>query len=247
VVSLRIAICDDDPAELQRIRNTTAQFSESKLHEHEITVHAFASGADLLRTIKKQDGFDLIILDILLPGMNGIELAQQIRENGDDCKILFLTSSPEFAIDSYRVNAFYYLLKPFSESELVSLIGRALLAMEDERNTSIVVKSRGKITRLRLSTIQYIESVNHNVNFHLRDGGFIDCFSSLNEFHGALLVDRRFVQCHKSFIVNMDYVTGISGKEFALAGNTQVPISRNVYQQVKDAYFDYFFDKGNRR
>lgn len=243
---MKIAICDDDPEELQKIRDTAAQFTESKLHEHEVTVNAFASGDDLLRNIKKQGGFDLIILDILMPGMNGIELAQKIRENGDGCRILFLTSSPEFAVESYRVNAFYYLLKPFSEAELATLIGKALQVTEDERNSSIVVKSRGKITRIGLSAIRYIESVNHNVNFHLRDGSFIDCFSSLNEFHDALLSDKRFVKCHKSFIVNMDYVTGISGKEFALAGNTQVPISRNVYQQVKGAYFDYFFDKGNK-
>lgn len=240
---MRIAICDDDAAESRRISDATTRLIGTKQHEQEISVDVFAGGDALLRGIKKQGGFDLILLDILMPGRNGLELAQEIRKSGDDCKIIFLTSSPEYAVDSYRVNAFYYLLKPFSEAELATVIDRALLAMEDDRNSGILVKSKGKVLRLRLSAIRYVESVNHTVNFHLRDGDLIECFSSLNEFHGVLLSDQRFVKCHKSFIVNMDFVAGISSKDFNLAGNTQVPISRNVYQQVKSAYFDYFFDK----
>ena len=244
---MRLAICDDDPVELQRIKNTVAQFIKSKLHEYAISMDVFAKGDDLLRSIQKQGGYDLIILDILMPGMNGIELAQKIREDGDGCRIIFLTSSPEYAVDSYKVNAFYYLLKPFSEGELASLIGRVLQTMEDEHDSSIVIKAQGKIIRLRLSALRYVESANHNVNFYLRDESSISCFGSLNEFHDVLLTDKRFVKCHKSFIVNMDHVTGISGHEFSLAGDMRVPISRNVYQQVKGTYFDYFFDKGHRR
>jgi len=241
---LRIAVCDDNPVELQKIKATIEQFRASKQPEVEITVNTFTDGDALLCGMKMIGWFDLVILDIIMLGMNGIDLAKEIRENGDNCKIIFLTSTSEYAVESYTVDAFYYLLKPYSEVKLASVIGMALLDMEDERSSSICVKSGGKIIRLRYHTIRYVESANHSVCFHLRDGSGIDCFGSLNEFHDALLVDRRFVTCHKSFIVNMDYVLGISSKEFEITENVRVPISRNVYMQVKSRYFDYFFDKG---
>lgn len=244
---MRIAICDDDPIELERVKSTAVRYAASKLCDDAISVDAFLGGDELLHGLKRLGGADLVILDILMPGMNGIELARKIRQSGDNCRILFLTSSPEFAVDSYQVNAFYYLLKPYSEAGLSELIGRALMATENERGNSVVVKSNGKITRLSLGSIRYVESVNHHVYFFLRDGSSVGCFSSLNEFHAPLLRDKRFVKCHKSFIVNMDYVSSVSGKDFSLIGNERIPISRNTYQQVKAAYFDYFFDKGSRR
>lgn len=244
---MRIAVCDDDPFELQRIKGTVERLVARRQPGAESTVDAFASPDALLFSIEKQGGFDLMILDILMPGMNGIELAKEIRVSGEHCKIIFLTSTPEFAVDSYKVNAFYYLLKPWSEADLSSLIGRALLDLEDKIGNSVLVKGRGKLTRLMLGDIRYIESDNHTVRFYLRDGGAVDCFGSLTDFHDSLLSDKRFVNCHKSYIVNMDFVMGISGKEFVVAGNARIPISRNAYAKTKNTYFDYFFEKGNGR
>lgn len=244
---MRIAVCDDDPLELQRVRKTAEQFAAPKPRETEITVDTFASGDALLFGMKKQGGFDLLILDIMMPGMNGIELAKEIRESGDNCRIIFLTSSPEYAVESYNVEAFFYLLKPWTEAKLASLIGRALLDLEENAGGSVIVKSRGKVTRLRHGAIRYIASDNHKVLFYLSDGGVADCSGRLDDFHDALLSDRRFVNCHKSYIVNMDHVMGISGKEFILTENTRIPISRSVYVQVKSIYLDYFFIKGNGR
>lgn len=244
---MRIAVCDDDPFELQRIKGTIERFIAQKQPEAAITLDAFPSADTLLLSIEKQGGFDLMILDILMPGMSGIELAKEIRVSGENCKIIFLTSTPEFAVDSYKVNAYYYLLKPWSEADLYSLIGRALLDQTNEIGSSVLVKSRGKLTRLMLNAIRYIESDNHTVRFFLRNGGDVDCFGSLADFHDSLLSDKRFVNCHKSYIVNMDFVSGISGKEFVVAGNARIPISRNAYVKTKNTYFDYFFEKGNGR
>jgi DNA-binding LytR/AlgR family response regulator len=242
---VKIAICDDDKFELEKAKNTVDEFIISKQSDHEITVDTFENGSDLLCHIDKYKGFDLLILDIIMPGMNGIELAAEIRRNNSHCKIIFLTSSSEFAVSSYSVNAFYYLLKPFSDTELKSLLSKTLAEMEKEESSSIVVKVKGKLTRLQIHTLQYVESVKHTIFFHLHSSEVISCYSTMNEFNDILLSDKRFAKCHKSFIVNMDYVLSISNKDFTLIDKTLIPISRQVYQQVKKQYIDYFFEKGN--
>jgi DNA-binding LytR/AlgR family response regulator len=245
VNDVKIAICDDNRLELQKIKSTVDEFVVLKRNETEVKVNAFSSGDDLLCFIDKHGGFDVLILDIIMPGMNGIELASEIRRKHDNCKIIFLTSSPEFAVDSYKVNAFYYLLKSHIDPDLCFLLSRAYNEMKDESGSSIIVKEKGKFTRIQIQKIKYLESINHTVNFHLRSGETVCCYSTMNDYNDVLLPDNRFVSCHKSFIVNMDYVISISSKSFILEGDVFVPISRQAHQQVKAAYFDYVFSKGN--
>ena len=242
---MKIAICDDDRYELQKIESTVQELADLKQPVHQVNVHTFTNGEDLLLYIHKYGVFDLFILDVIMPGLNGIEVAIEIRKISNRCKIIFLTNSPEFAVESYKVDAYYYLLKNYSNSELLSLLNKALDALSMEDNGSVVLKEKGKLTRVQINTIQYIESMNHTVTFHLRNNQSISCFSTMNEYQSILLSDKRFIRCHKSFIVNMDYVTSFSNMDFVLEGNTLVRISRNDYQRVKDAYLDYFFNKGN--
>jgi DNA-binding LytR/AlgR family response regulator len=203
---VKIALCDDDSFELENIKNTVSEFIASRQSDYQITVNTFTNGNDLLCYINKYGGFDLLILDIVMPGMNGIELAAEIRNNNTNCKIIFLTSSSEFAVNSYKVNAFYYLLKPFSGIELISLLNAALNQIGEEKSNSIAVKEKGKLTRVQINAIQYVESIIHKITFHLRGNEVISCYGTMNEFQAILSSDKRFTKCHKSFIVNMDYI-----------------------------------------
>lgn len=242
---MRIAICDDDKAELEKVTKTVERFDLFRQSNHEITVQTFTTGDDILRAITKHGSFDLLLLDIVMPGMNGIELAEEIRRSNSNCKIIFLTCSPEFAVCSYKVAAFYYLLKPFDEAELTSLLNRALDEMAQEQSASIVVKGHSKLTRIQIYTIQHVEIVRHNILFHLRNHEVLSSYGSLTEFQDVLLSDKRFIQCHRSFIVNMNAVISISNKDFILEDKTLVPISKQEYPQVKNAYINYFFNKRN--
>lgn len=244
-VEVKISICDDNKPELEKAQKAVEEFIVTKQADHQITVVTFTNGNDMLSYINKHGGFDLLILDILMPGMNGIELAEEIRCNNNGCKIIFLTSSPEFAVNSYKVNAFYYLLKPFSNVELTSLLNKALSTMGEEKSSSIVIKGKNNLTRVQIHAIQYVESVKHQLYFHMNNNEILSCYSSIREFQEILLSDARFKQCHRSFIVNMNYVKSISTKDFVLQDKTLIPISKQVYQQIKDAYINYFFDKGN--
>ncbi len=238
---MKIAICDDNRLELQQVEAIVQNFISSRQPLHPIRIHTFSNGNDLFLFTQKFGGFDLVILDIIMPGLNGIDLAARLRAHHDDCRIIFLTSSPEFAVDSYKVKAYYYLLKSSAGAEFHALLNRVLDEITEENTSGIVIKEKGKWTRVPLGSIRYVESINHTVYFHLNKKEAILSFGSLNEYHELLLADKRFVKCHKSYIVNMQYVTSITGKDFVLGEDVSVPISRKIYPQVKDAYLDYFF------
>jgi DNA-binding LytR/AlgR family response regulator len=235
---MKIAICDDDAQDLQRIESAVCEFLFLK--QNDSAVYTFLSGDSLLLSAEKHGSFDLVFLDILMPGSNGMEVAAEIRKKSDACRIVFLTSSPEFAVDSYRVNAFYYLLKDCSKDEIQTLLGRALTEINQDNSECLLIREKGKLTRVLIRTIVFLESINHTICFHLSGGQTVSCLGTLGEYQD-LLADKRFIRCHKSFIVNMSFVASISGKEFVLEDNQMVPISRNIYQQAKDAYLDYIF------
>jgi Response regulator of the LytR/AlgR family len=238
---VRIAICDDDALELEKIKKTLNAFVGSKQAEYEITVKTFTGGTALLDFINCSAPFDLIVLDIIMPVLNGLDVAEQIRKTNDSCKILFLTSSPEFAVRSYKVGAFYYLLKPFENQELLDLLDRAAASIQDEQSKGIVIKEKSGLLRIQLYRIDYVESVKHTLNFHLRGGETVSCYAKMEEFRAYLLADARFIQCHQSFIVNMSRIAQITGKYFVLQDKTVIPISRAIYPQVKQAYVHHFF------
>lgn len=240
---MKIALCDDNPAELRQIRTIVQEFVRQKQAVCPMSVHEFSGGSDLFLFTKKHGAFDLVILDIIMPGLNGLELAAKLRAHNDNCRIIFLTSSSDFAVDSYKVKAYYYLLKHTAQSGLPALLSQALDDITNESTSSIVIKEKGQWTRVALSAIHYVESVNHTVVFHLRNNETAVCFSRFSGFVETLLADKRFVQCHRSFIVNMQHVTGITGKDFVLEDGASIPISRNAYPQIKNEYLDYFFTK----
>jgi DNA-binding LytR/AlgR family response regulator len=240
---VRIAICDDDALELGKIKEAVLEFIQSKQAEAEITLNAFSNGPELLNYISRTASFDLIVLDILMPYMTGINAAAQVRKTNSDTKIIFLTSSPEFAVDSYKVNAFYYLVKPFQKQEFMSLLDKAYVSMQSDTSGGIVVKEKAGLKRIPLHLIEYAESVKHTLNFHLRGGETVTCYAKMGDYREALLNDTRFVHCHQSFIVNMGRVAQITSKYFVMLDQTQIPISRTVYPKVKQDYIQYFFHK----
>ncbi len=241
---MRVAICDDDALELKKIKAAVLEYIQLRLSEAEITLNAFSSGPELLYHINHTASFDLIVLDILMPYMTGIEAAAQLRKMNDDAKIIFLTTSPEFAVNSYKVSAFYYLLKPFQKLELFALLDKALVSLQSEQSSIIMIKEKAGMKRIPLHMIEYVESVKHTLNFHLRGGETAACYAKMDDYSEALLNDARFIHCHQSFIVNMDRTAQITSRYFVMQDQTQIPIARTVYPQVKQAYIQYFFSEG---
>lgn len=163
---IHIAICDDSKQERQILAALFKRYQE--LHATPLQIHIFQNGFSLLDAIDQGKRFDITILDILMPGENGIEIARNIRASGADTEIIFLTSSPEYAVDSYEVKAQNYLLKPVTEEKFFASID-SILAELDEKDTAsfIIYTTEKQYSRIRVSSLVYGE---HTQNHHLTSG-----------------------------------------------------------------------------
>lgn len=239
---MKIAICDDNSMELLQISRIVEEFIDAHLSERSITYSTFQNGADLLAAVEKGQVFDILILDIVMPVMNGIQVADEIRNKNTLAKIIFLTTSPEYAVDSYSVDAFYYLLKPVKKENLIPIMEKARMEIYDKLEKHIIIKSGTSISKIFLNEIEYVEVIGHTICFYLRNGGVVKNYGTMIEVEGELLTDKRFVKPHRSYIVNMDWVKSLLSEGITTAKGAHIPVSRNMYKEVKKAYIDYSFD-----
>lgn len=238
---MRIAICDDNIEELNRAHSAVYCFFCTEENAEKVTIDTFTNAQTLLSAFTSQGRYDLVMLDIIMPEINGFDLAGKVRKIDADCKIVFLTSSRDFAIDSYKYDAYYYLLKDHLDSDLPLLINKLKKEVSAQKTQSIMIKNQGQLHSIYLDDICYVESMNHKVYFHFANREPISTYLSLTTFSETLLANPDFIKCHKSFIVNIKCVTGIKGCDFVLKNGSIIPISRNLFSRTKDTYLDYFF------
>lgn len=230
---MNVAICDDAFQD----RTWMLRATDAYLQQHGIqaAITTFESGCELLNAKRE---FDLYLLDIVMPEMNGIELAMQIRRTNKRSSIIFITSSAEYAIDGYSVNAAGYLLKPPNAEQFSSQLNRlfqeGLLASEQ---TIPVVCDRIDL-QLAVSQIVYAESMLHQILVHILNGDSLRLHQKLDEFEESLKPYAQFQRCHKSYLVNLDCADAINGNSFSMSTGAVIPISRNSYAQSKLAYYN---------
>ena len=253
---LKIAICEDNPTELNEVKELLALyekeharlFKDSPAPDFEI--QAFSSAKELLKAVEAAGFFQIYILDILMPEQNGMELAKTIRKSDADADILFLTSSTDYAVESYSVRAFHYLLKPVDKSQLFSCLDQLLTAKWNEAPQKILVKTKNGIIPILYRNILYVEYRAHYLYYSMVTGEIIKSTAVKGSFSEAvqpLLQDFRFVKISSAYVVNMDYVKVLTGKDFEMENNSILSISRNRYKEIKRQYIDFILGKGRRR
>lgn len=188
--------------------------------------------------------YDILLLDILMPGINGMQAAHEIRAFDAGVKIVFLTSSPEFAVESYAVKAYDYILKPVSRDKLFSILD-AVVAEEQKPLEGLTVKTRSGMARILFSRLAFVEIMNKKLYFHLTDGGVQEVTASLAAFEEELLARTEFVKVHRSYIVNLWQVGQLESKQLITHAGKTVPISRLLSGKVREAYMKHLFlEKG---
>lgn len=233
----RIGICEDEQKERNMImEKAEAFFEKENLH---YSIQTYSSGDAILAEIEEEAAvFDLILMDIHLGTTNGFETAVKIRELNPQVPIAFLTACRDYAVESYDIGAVGYLLKPLQEQKLFTLLSRLT---KDERPRSLSIKQRGRVRNLDYREIRYLESSGHRVMIHLVDGSKETIYAKLDELE-ARMNDDRFVRCHKSFLVNMDYVKEAI-KDFEMEGGDIVAIRTHGRKDIIKAYQEYFEKK----
>lgn len=234
---MHIAICDDDKEELARISSFLDKYQRE--HNASLTYKAFHSGVELLSTVKSGD-FALYLLDVIMPAVNGVEVAKEIRSFDTEAKIVFLTSSPEFAVASYTVKAMDYILKPVEEGRLFGVLNE-LMTDSQKPQEGLTVKAKNGITRILFSRLVYVEVVNKQVYFHLADNSVREVTARLSEFEQTLLARPEFMRVHRSYIVNLFQINELTANGLTTHQGNSIPVSRALYKEVRDAYVKQLF------
>ena len=243
---LHIAVCDDDAAELGKARALLDEFiAERKLAAQ---VREFMAGRELLFDVDEGNTYDLYLLDVVMPEMNGIELGVKLRETDETGAILYLTTSEDFAIDSYEVRAFWYLVKPVKPEKLFPILDKAIAAHQKRMTEGIHVKTRDGMARLRFDELVYAEPFNRVVRYICKDGTVesVSDTTSFREKIATLLTDDRFYLCGVSLVLNLQLVKTVDRAAVTFVTGDQLEIPRRAAAELRGAWQRYWLEGGER-
>lgn len=236
---IRLAYCDDDSALLEQLSALLADYGAQAADAPDCT--AFHSPVELLAQIEQGMRYDVLLLDILMPGLNGIETAKEIRQYDNSCRIIFLTSSAEFAVESYVVGAYYYLLKPVQQQSLFPLLDKVLADCRKAQQNNLILRCKNGLTRIELDRLEYCEVLGRTLVFHLTDGTVTESSGSMDELEKQLAGCPNFLRTHRSFLVNMEQIRSISYRSIRMCSLAEIPLPHGRYAAVKDRYLEYSF------
>ena len=238
---VKLAFCDDEISILNELRTLFDQYRVENNEDIEYT--AFHSPLELLAEIERGVRYDILFLDVLMPGETGINAAAEIREYDQNVKIIFLTSSAEYAVQSYTVGAYFYQLKPIWKESLFRLMDSVLATCEKEHANSLILRCKSGITRVELRHLEYCEVIHRTLFIHLTGGKVLESTGSMDELSRQLEPFGGFFRPHRSYLVNLDHIKDISYKAITMSCLTQIPVPRGKYQEIKDTFLEYAFQE----
>lgn len=228
---VKIAICDDEAAMCSRLENLLSSMLRQKNEPFRIT--CYKSGAKLL--FSPLD-FDLIFLDIQMPHINGMELAGRLRRQNFSGALIFITVLAEHMPDAFEVEAADYLLKPVDESRLKRTLERVLKRLGQKNDKSLFVQAMGLSQRVRIRDICYGEVKNRTIFLHTVNG-VVRYYGKIKEVEQQTM--PYLIRCHRSFLVNPDYLKEYSGGWVLLENGEQVPVSRQYHPVLMERMMQY--------
>lgn len=232
-MKLKIAVCDDD--ELQREYLSEVVSAWAKRNRHLAEIRQYAEPKSFLFDYSEEKDFDILLLDIEMPEMNGIELAKQIRNESTTVQIIFITGYYEYFSDGFDVSALHYLLKPVDEGKLCPVLDRAAGNLAS-RQRGVLIDGPEFSVKVALADILYVESENVHIIVHTVSGNYRTRMA-LSSFSKQL--DETFFKVHRSYVVNLKYIKKITRADIAMANGDIVPISRGLYGEVHAALIKY--------
>lgn len=232
-MKLKIAVCDDDGRQREYLAGVLTAWAGRKRHLAEVKQYVRAE--DFLFDYGEEKDFDLLLLDIEMPGKSGIELAKEIRRGNDTVQIIFITGYYEYFSDGFDVSALHYLLKPVDEKKLSQVLDRAADNLAGRQRAVLVADARGSV-KVALSDIVYVESENVYIVLHTVRGTY-RARMALGKF--AEQLDETFFKVHRSYVVNLKYIRKIDRSRVTMTNGDVVPISRGLYGEVHAALIRY--------
>ncbi len=237
---VKIAICDDLVAD----RKHTLEIIKGYLFKKYIdaTFVEFEDGIDLVDEYEnKRSTFDIVFLDIFMKHSHGVEVAKKIRKYDTNVIIIFTTTSSDFAVSGYDVDAKGYLLKPLDIEKTEKLLAKIEDSLKEVGDKTLTISTKTKQIKLFFDEVKYLESDNSSIYIYTKNGESIRIYKKLNDVEDYF-PKNCFLRCHQSFIVNLNYVKKASN-EFILKTGEVIPIRRQDIKKIRDIYSEFVLKK----
>lgn len=237
---IRLAVCEDDAGDRRVLGDWLTAYVRSH-PQWDMRVALFASPLALLAKVRRGTRFELYLLDMMMPEMDGIELAAAIRRQDRTALFCYLTSSPDYALRAYQVKARAYLLKPIARAELYAALDEMVAGMQVEAAARLPVHTKTGVQAVPFAEIVCIEHYKHRLYCRLIDKTVLESVTlrkPLDVIAAPLFADGRFLKISASHVINMQYVVAVRSGFFELADGEILPVTR-AYADAKRRYLDY--------
>ncbi len=233
---LRIAVCDDDKNQVQALKGLLSRYAA--LRGCTLTAEELNSAEQFLFS-HEEKRFDLCLLDIEMPGMNGMALAKKLRNKGDLLPIIFITGFSDYMGQGFEVEALHYLLKPVDENKLFQTLDRFFQRIDKRSNAAcVLLPCKDGLTRVDPDNILYCEAFGKTTAVYLTGGRRLACKLAVGQLPS--LLPSSFLFCHRSYYVHLGHIASVAKTELTLDSGASLPISRRLSAAVNKAFIRYF-------
>ena len=232
---MRVVICDDIQKDRETIR--TALNTYAAVHpEYHVEIDEYNVAADALHGMEEET-YDIALMDICMPGVSGMDVAEEMLAKNPEMRVIFLTTSDEYAVEAFAMNATHYLLKPFTQEQFDAALDRAIKKTEDQALLSLDCVNG--VYRVRISEIVSIESQNHYLLLKLSSSETLKLRMKLSQMYEEIQKYPAFIKVGASYAINFDFVRSISGNNIEMQGGAKIPVPRRSVEEVQRAYMEY--------
>ena len=225
---ISFAICDDSPADIRFLSECVRGWAQKK--GETVRLESFSSAEAFLFRYEENKAYDILLLDIEMGGMNGVELAKQVRRENEAVQMVFITGYSDYIAEGYEVAALHYLMKPIRPEKLWEILDRAVVKCR-QIERSLLLETSGETARIPLPEIRYLEVRRNYVTVHGRREYTVK--RTLSELEREL--DERFFRIGRSLIVNLHFVRRVTKNDVYLADGTALPLPRGMYEPLNRA------------
>ena len=233
---MKIAIVDDEINEQEILKKYIREWADAK--QELVEISCFDSGESFLFSWEDDKDFSLLILDIEMGGINGLDLAKKIRVEDKQLPVMFVTGYDEYMQYGYDVSALHYLIKPVHKERLFMVLDKLAVSKTEEIKALVLYREDG-VRRIQIRNILYVEADGHGSIMHTADE-VISLKESFGEIEKQVIATGEIIKCHRAYLVNLRFISAIQNSDIILDNSERLPVSRNQMKKVQQEFLKYY-------
>lgn len=239
---LKVAICDDEQTYCDEISHLLEKYAAQN-DIYDLQTDCYCVPLDLEQAIERGAEYDIFLLDIYMPGITGMTIAQEFRRAGIKTPIIFLTTSKDHALEAFGVNATQYLLKPIKKDEFFSAMSLAMEKLDVSPRCLLMLKTAEGYHSVEAREILYTEAHDKLQDIFLTDGTKLTVRMTMTALFEQLSQAPEFTRCGISYILNLDHIQTLDTKNVKMKNGAVIRIPRRAYTSLKERYFTHFYKR----